>query len=174
MTQTGSSPGQFANQPTYQCASQTEGFVEVAVKASWTRETILKELIEERPGLRHLYQSMQNTSEPRTRFQQEDLGRRLEDGLSVKRGLEAKALLEILSSVAGQVFERRDGCNDVILDAVFQIPAQHATDFADAVDDLRKNHHGRLTISVETGGDGQSRGHPLQGGPIAWVAPHAA
>ena len=122
-----------------------ERFVELRVKAFYVEEVVLREIVRSDPAIARLREATRDVPEATLDPQRVRLGEAVARALAVRREADSQSILARLWPLAEDtVLEEGDGLP--VLVASFLVDRGRVKAFDEAMDDVAREHEGRLTF----------------------------
>lgn len=118
--------------------------VELGVKAFWYEEAIFREIVEERPPIRHLRDSLMGRSAEETYYERIRLGEMIEAALSKKRDEDSEKILERLRPLVYKTRAHKAITDKMVLNAAFLVNRDRESEFDQAIEELDTEMSKRL------------------------------
>ena len=121
-----------------------EGRVELTVRAHYEQEAILAEIVRESPRVARLREKTRDGPAAATYPLKVELGERVAGELQDRTNRDRKALLDRLLPLSVDVQVDQEPIEHQVLRASFLVERRKVTKFDDAMDDLARQHAGRI------------------------------
>lgn len=125
-----------------------EGRAQFTLSGRYEQDTVLREVVEENPDIRALYEQTTGRAEEETYQQRVRLGELVVGALERKRQAEGAAVVDELSPLAVDVVAREPGEADAVVDAAFLVDEANRVDFEKLVEDCGRRAAGRIRLRL--------------------------
>jgi hypothetical protein len=120
--------------------------LEFGLKVNWDREAVLRELEEENEEIRRLKAEIVNDQQRSTYFARMQLGRLVEQALSDRSDAYVRDIYDSLRDAAIASRSNKVIGEKMIMNAAFLVQRDHAEAFDRRVQEIAKQHEGKLTF----------------------------
>ncbi len=127
---------------------QLEGKVELAVRAVYEEEPLMREIVESHPEIARRREGLRGQSEDATYYERIGLGEMVAEAIERTREQDANTLLEILSPLALAVEIGQPSHERVALSASFLVEREQLPRFDEALEDVARAQAGRMRFKL--------------------------
>jgi hypothetical protein len=127
---------------------QLEGKVEMAVRAVYEEEPLMREIVASHPEIARRQQALRGQPEDATYYERIGLGELVAEAIERTREQDANTMLEILSPLALAVEIGEPTHERVALSASFLVEREHVARFDDALEDVARGQSGRMRFKL--------------------------
>ncbi len=127
---------------------QLEGKVELAVRAVYEEEPLMREIVAAQPEIARRREALRGQPEDATYYERIGLGEMVAQAIERTREQDANTMLEILSPLALAVEIGQSSHERVALSASFLVEREQLARFDEALEELARSHAGRMRFKL--------------------------
>ena len=125
-----------------------EDHAQFTLKAEYDSEAVLREVLDERPDIGELRESLKNLSDEAAHYQRVELGQLVSDAVAAKRDKDAAEIHQRLAPSAVATATSPSAAEYGVVDASFLVAEANRAAFEQAAEDLARRWHGRVRLQL--------------------------
>jgi hypothetical protein len=125
-----------------------QGYVQFTLNARYAQDAVLREVLDERPGISQLREEIKDLPEEASYYQRIQLGQLVAEAVSNKRDMVSTEIQQCLAPLAADTATSPPTADDAVVDVSFLVRHTHRAAFEQAAEDLARRWHGRIRLRL--------------------------